>query len=175
MQIPPGLAGTKGAIIWKRRIHALLNGDEADTFARALVRGLVILITANVVAVILETVPYLQTRHSFLFTAFEVFSTIIVASSLVYFAEHRAQPEAFSSIPAAMWWGVVTLTTVGYGDVYPVTPIGKLLGGLMAILGIGLFALPAGILGAGFLEEMQRKRSPRICPHCGKELGEPTE
>lgn len=65
-----------------------------------------------------------------------------------------------------MWWGVATLTTVGYGDVYPITPIGKFLGAIIAILGIGLFALPAGILASGFSEKIQNKRI--VCPNCGK-------
>jgi len=87
------------------------------------------------------------------------FSTIafllIIASSLMFFAEHDAQPEAFSSIPAAMWWGVVTLTTVGYGDIYPVTVVGKLLGASLAFFGIGVFVLPAGIVASGFAEEVK--------------------
>lgn len=91
---------------------------------------------------------------------------LIVASSLMYFAERGAQPEQFSSIPKALWWGVITLTTVGYGDVYPVTPIGQLLGGVVALLGIGLVALPASILASGFIEE--RNRTNRTCPHCGE-------
>ncbi len=78
---------------------------------------------------------------------------LVVAASLMYFIEHEAQPETFSSIPAAMWWGVVTLTTVGYGDVYPVTPLGRAVSAVIAVLGIGLFALPASILASGFVEE----------------------
>jgi len=77
---------------------------------------------------------------------------LIMISSLMYYVEQDAQPEAFSSIPAAMWWGMVTLTTVGYGDVYPVTMLGKFFGVLIAMLGIGMFALPAGILCSGFIE-----------------------
>lgn len=91
-------------------------------------------------------------------TLFAVFILLIIASSLMYFAERNAQPEAFSSIPAAMWWGVVTLTTVGYGDLYPVTALGKMFGAILAFLGIGLFALPAGIIASGFSEEIERKR-----------------
>ena len=91
---------------------------------------------------------------------------LICASSLMYFAENDAQPQQFSSIPAAMWWGVETLTTVGYGDLYPVTPLGKVMGSVIAVLGIGLFALPAGILASGFSNELQRK-GPKACPHCG--------
>jgi voltage-gated potassium channel len=94
---------------------------------------------------------------------------LTVASSLMYFAENEAQPEAFSSIPEAMWWGIITLTTVGYGDVTPVTALGKVLGAVVAILGIGLFALPASILASGFIEEATREELRR-CPHCGEEL-----
>ena len=85
---------------------------------------------------------------------------LIIASSLMFFAEHDAQPEAFSSIPASMWWGVVTLTTVGYGDIYPVTVIGKLLGAALACFGIGVFILPAGIVAAGFAKEVREDITP---------------
>ena len=102
---------------------------------------------------------------------FTVLILLVFASSLMYFFEHEAQPKGFSSIPAAMWWGIATLTTVGYGDVYPITPIGKSLGAIIAVLGIGMFALPAGILASGFVEEIQRRRRKRkVCPHCGKEI-----
>ena len=92
---------------------------------------------------------------------------LLLASSLMYFAEHEAQPDLFSSIPQTMWWSIITLTTVGYGDVYPVTYAGRVLAGVMAVLGIGLFALPAGILGSGFVDELDRNR---VCPHCGERL-----
>ena len=96
---------------------------------------------------------------------------LLLASSLMYFAEHEAQPEDFASIPEAMWWSIITLTTVGYGDVSPVTPMGKVMAGVIAVMGIGMFALPAGILGSGFLEEIQRRNRPaQVCPHCGREI-----
>jgi voltage-gated potassium channel len=95
---------------------------------------------------------------------------LVVSASLMYFAENAAQPKVFSSIPGAMWWAVVTLTTVGYGDVFPITPWGKVLGAFIALLGIGFFALPAGILASGFTEELARRRGARMCPHCGREL-----
>lgn len=107
-------------------------------------------------------------------TVFVILILLVLASSLMYFVEHEAQPEVFSNIPTAMWWGVATLTTVGYGDVYPITPIGKFFGAIIAILGIGMFALPAGILASGFAEEIRGKRGKRrICPHCGKDIDEP--
>ena len=96
---------------------------------------------------------------------------LILSSSLLYFAENQAQPEAFSSIPATMWWAICTLTTVGYGDIYPVTIIGKLLASVLAVLGVGLFALPAGILASGFSEEMDPSRSTFSCPECGHRSG----
>ncbi len=77
---------------------------------------------------------------------------LIIASSLLYLVEHDAQPEGFSSIPAAMWWGSAALTTVGYGDIFPITPMGKVLGATLAIMGIAMFALPVGILATGFVE-----------------------
>jgi len=96
---------------------------------------------------------------------------IFFSSSFMYFIEHDAQPEAFASIPHAMWWAVVTLTTVGYGDIYPITMPGKLLGGFIAVVGIGMFALPAGILGSAFvLEEMFGHRRVSMKNHfvlCG--------
>jgi voltage-gated potassium channel len=94
---------------------------------------------------------------------------LILASSVMYFVEHEAQPTVFSSIPAAMWWAVATLTTVGYGDTYPVTIAGKAIASVISILGIGMFALPTGILGAAFVEEVEKKKKGRArrCPHCG--------
>ena len=96
---------------------------------------------------------------------------VIVASSLLYMAEKDAQPEHFGSIPAAMWWAVVTLTTVGYGDIYPVTVAGRTLAAIIAILGIGMVALPTSILGSGFVDEMKAEREGvPPCPHCGKQI-----
>jgi voltage-gated potassium channel len=116
----------------------------------------------------------IKRRHEELtVSVFVILILLVVASSMMYEAEHDAQPKAFSNIPAAMWWGVVTLATVGYGDMFPITPIGKLIGSVVVILGIGLFALPAGILASGFVEEIQeRKKKTMICPHCGMSIEE---
>jgi len=81
---------------------------------------------------------------------------LIMSSSLIFFAENNAQPKVFSSIPASMWWSVITLTTIGYGDSYPITTFGKIIGSIVAFLGIGLFALPAGIISAGLVEHMRK-------------------
>jgi voltage-gated potassium channel len=113
-------------------------------------------------------------------TIFIAFILMIIASTLMYYAEHVAQPDQFPDIVHAFWWAVATLTTVGYGDVYPVTALGKILSGVIAILGIGLVALPTGILSGAFVEKMeiakQRKREEEAgkvefegkmpdCPH----------
>ncbi|MCC5826414.1 ion transporter [Alkalimonas sp.] len=94
-----------------------------------------------------------------LFAAFAVlFIIMLVAACAMYSLEKDLQPEHFSSIPQAMWWALVTLTTVGYGDVTPMTDLGKLFGGLITIVGIGMVALPAGILASGFSEQLSRRR-----------------
>ena len=95
-------------------------------------------------------------------------SLLLVCATGVYYVENEAQPEKFSSILASMWWAVATLTTVGYGDIYPITFLGKILGAISAIFGIGLFALPAGLLASGFADASEKGHS--TCPHCGKEL-----
>ena len=97
---------------------------------------------------------------------------IIIASSLLYFAEHNAQPNVFSSIPASFWWAVVTVTSVGYGDMVPITIAGKVLTAIISLSGLAIFALPAGIITAGFLEEMRKMKvkEVHICPHCGKDI-----
>jgi voltage-gated potassium channel len=107
-----------------------------------------------------ETFAYVfRSKKEELFIAIVIIFVILtVASSAMYYAEHEAQPEKFSSIPAAMWWGVVTLSTVGYGDIYPITPAGKLIGAVVALSGIALFALPAGIIVAGLAEWVQVKQ-----------------
>jgi voltage-gated potassium channel len=99
-----------------------------------------------------------------------IFILLIISSSLLYYVEHDAQPDKFQNIPEAMWWGVVTLTTVGYGDIFPITPMGKILSSIISLLGIGLFALPTGLLSAGFIEEIKKKETIQNCPHCGKKL-----
>lgn len=100
---------------------------------------------------------------------------LVVASAAMYQAENAAQPELFSSVPATMWWTVTTLTTVGYGDMYPVTPLGRVLGAGIALLGIGFFALPAGILAAAFAEELTNKRLLQgVCSQCGQIVPRPS-
>lgn len=96
---------------------------------------------------------------------YELFVTMALAGMLLlfgatalYWAERQVQPEAFGSIPRALWWSIITLTTVGYGDVSPITPVGKFLASIVALGGIGLVAMPTGIMASAFSEAMQRRR-----------------
>lgn len=107
---------------------------------------------------------------SFLF----IFFVLIIISFGMYYVESEVPNTKFTSIPATMWWGISTLTTVGYGDIVPVTTIGKILGGAIALAGVALLALPAGILSSGFYELLHHdiKPEPKKCPHCGKDIHE---
>ena len=121
---------------------------------------------------------------------------LIVASTLMYYLESHVQPDAFPNILASTWWAVATLTTIGYGDVVPVTAAGRLLSGIIAILGIGLVALPTAIISSGFVESLVRSKSKAAagdaeapkqglppatpapgtsskCPNCGHVLADP--
>lgn len=97
-------------------------------------------------------------KGSFQAVIFILIIMIVTASSGIYLVENHAQPQEFESIPKAMWWAVVTLTTVGYGDVTPITTAGKILGAIITILGVGLAALPAGILATGLANELAQRR-----------------
>lgn len=100
----------------------------------------------------------LRKREIFSLMLFFLIFVILFSATIMYAVEHDAQPEKFSSIPAAMWWAIMTVTTVGYGDIYPVTPIGQTIASFVTILGVMLLALPSAILASGFIEEHQRKR-----------------
>jgi voltage-gated potassium channel len=93
---------------------------------------------------------------------------LLLVSSLMYSIESEAQPDKFGSIPDTMWWGVATLTTVGYGDVFPITPAGKVLSSVIAVLGLGLFAIPTGILASGFSEQLQEQNAAEEASYCLK-------
>lgn len=91
---------------------------------------------------------------------------VYCTGAMLYMVEHPSQPDKFSSIPETLWWAVVTLTTIGYGDITPITPLGKLLAGASAIFGIGVFALPTAIMTAAILDAGTDQGAD--CPHCGK-------
>ena len=110
-------------------------------------------------------------KEELIMTATLMFVLMILAASFIYIAENEAQPDKFTDIPTSMWWSIVTLTTVGYGDVFPVTTFGKVCAAFIAVLGIGMFALPTGILGASFVEEIGKlKEEKKTCPHCGEKI-----
>ncbi|MEZ0610936.1 ion transporter [Fibrella sp. WM1] len=95
---------------------------------------------------------------------------LIILSSVMYYVEHSAQPTVFSSIPATMWWAINAMATVGYGDIHPITALGKAIASVSAVMGIGLFALPTSILVSGFNEHIRYRKTPPRCPHCGREI-----
>ena len=99
----------------------------------------------------------IKQRNALLGSQIMVISILLVVSTFIYFLESSVQPEVFGSIPSTMWWGIATLTTVGYGDVVPMTDLGKLLASFTMLVGIGMFALPAAILASAYYEEIQKK------------------
>lgn len=108
-------------------------------------------------------------RHELTVVLGIVVILVLCSASLMYFVERDAQPEVFSSIPAAAWWSIVTLTTIGYGDAVPQSTAGRVIGSFVALFGIGVVALPAGMLGAAFTEALARRReADGRCPHCGQ-------
>ena len=100
-----------------------------------------------------------EERQSFLAAMFLLTIAMLIASTGIYIFEKDAQPDKFGSIPEAMWWAVATLTTVGYGDVTPITAMGKIFGALITIIGIGTVALPSGILASGFSDQLKRRKN----------------
>lgn len=113
-----------------------------------------------------------ERKQELAMTGFVAFLVLLVSSFLMYHEEGEIQPEMFSTVLSAFWWAVATLTTVGYGDIFPVTALGKFISGVIAILGIGIIALPTGIISAGFIDRLKKKEKVKKCPHCGKEIHE---
>lgn len=116
-------------------------------------------------------------KHQLLSSVFVVFLLMLISSVLMYSVENQAQPEAFQNAFSGLWWAVATFTTVGYGDIYPVTVFGKILSAVIALLGIGLVAVPTGIISAGFMEQLSSGNKKceckkKYCPYCGNKLDE---
>lgn len=105
---------------------------------------------------------FVEKRNELGVTLFVTFIMLLVSSTLMWYVEGSVQPKAFPNIVATFWWAIATLTTVGYGDVFPVTAYGKLLSGLIAVLGIGIVALPAGILSSAFIEKLEKEKEKRL-------------
>ena len=101
---------------------------------------------------------FYEKRSELGMTLFTTFVVMLVSSTVMYYLEYEAQPEKFTDIISTMWWAVATLTTVGYGDIYPVTGWGQFAGGIIAILGLAVVALPTGIIGAAFIEKLEAQQ-----------------
>jgi voltage-gated potassium channel len=95
--------------------------------------------------------------RALLATLLVVIILLVLEASIMYVLERAAQPRVFASIPHAMWWAIVTIATVGYGDMYPITPLGRIFGGMVMVIGIAVFAVPAGILATGFASEIRKR------------------
>lgn len=111
-----------------------------------------------------------EKKSELIVTGFVTILMLLLASFMMYYIEGDVQPDKFPNILASFWWAVATLTTVGYGDVYPITGLGKLISGFIAIMGIGLVALPTGLISAGFMNKIEEKKDKDTCPHCGKNI-----
>lgn len=118
-------------------------------------------------------------KNQLLSSVFVVFILMLISSILMYNIENEAQPDVFDNAFSALWWSVATFTTVGYGDIYPITALGKILSSVIALLGIGLVAVPTGIISAGFMEindDESAETAPEstedicYCPYCGKRI-----
>jgi voltage-gated potassium channel len=107
-------------------------------------------------------------------TIYIVAILLVLSSILMYYIEGSAQPEQFPNILATFWWAIATLTTVGYGDVYPITGWGKVISSLIALMGIGLVALPTGVISAGFISRIEKEKEEEstVCPYCGKVIAD---
>jgi voltage-gated potassium channel len=94
-------------------------------------------------------------KYELLFTMGLAVTVLVFGATALHIIEGELQPDKFGSIPRAMWWSVVTLTTIGYGDVYPITVLGKIFAAVVAVAGIGLIAMPTGILASAFSEAVR--------------------
>ena len=99
-------------------------------------------------------------KNELKFTLFSALA-ILFSASAIYYLENEAQPEKFSSITESIWWATVSLATVGYGDVYPITAGGKIFASIISLIGIGIVAIPTGIISASFVEEIYLLRRKR--------------
>jgi voltage-gated potassium channel Kch len=100
-----------------------------------------------------------QREHRVLFaSAFMMLLLVILTASLGFELEHAAQPDKFESIPATMYWAVITLASVGYGDITPVTPLGRAMTVVISLIGIGIFAIPAGLMASAFTDQLRIDR-----------------
>lgn len=110
----------------------------------------------NTIVAVLKT-----TKSELAITGFVAFILLVLSSTIMYYFENEVQPEKFASIGHSFWWAVATLTTVGYGDVFPITVMGKIMSGIIALIGIGFIALPTGIISSAFIERIQEQKKDK--------------
>lgn len=108
----------------------------------------------NVITTVLK-----EKRNQIISSLFIVLILMLASGMCMYSVEHNAQPEVFDNVFSSIWWSVSTLLTVGYGDIYPITTLGKIMAIVIAYLGVGAVAIPTGIISAGFVEQYQKKSS----------------
>tara|TARA_B100000579_G_scaffold404769_1_gene389862 strand:+ start:217 stop:864 length:648 start_codon:yes stop_codon:yes gene_type:complete len=109
----------------------------------------------------LFTKALISVKEQLLFTLFLSALTILFSASAIYYLENEAQPDKFSSITESVWWATISLATVGYGDVYPITAGGKIFATIISLVGIGVVAIPTGVISASFVEEIYKERIKR--------------
>ncbi|MEK9656927.1 MAG: ion transporter [bacterium] len=100
-------------------------------------------------------------KEELFITAFLSMMILLILSIVMYYVEGSVQPEKFSSVSASLWWAISTLTTIGYGDIYPMTGLGRFISGIVAMMGIGLIMLPTSIFGASLVEHISHKDTPK--------------
>ena len=144
----------------QRSLETLLSGESVEVDVRKYFWGLYRIVKIDEARIVRANLALADLREARLIGAAmcSLFLILVVTASATYLAENEAQPEAFANIPQAMWWGIVTVTTVGYGDVIPMTIGGKLFGGLIGLIGIGMVALPAAIMASGFAENIRSRK-----------------
>ena len=118
----------------------------------------------------------IKRKNQLLSSVFLVLILMISASILMYGIEHEAQPDVFKNAFSGFWWATSTLLTVGYGDIYLITTLGEVIGIILTFLGMGMVAIPTGILSAGFIEHLNEIEDPKkeegteYCPRCGHKI-----
>lgn len=118
----------------------------------------------------------IKRKNQLLSSVFLVLILMISASILMYGIEHEAQPYVFKNAFSGFWWATSTLLTVGYGDIYLITTLGEVIGIILTFLGMGMVAIPTGILSAGFIEHLNEIEDPKkeegteYCPRCGHKI-----
>jgi hypothetical protein len=113
-------------------------------------------------ALITFGIVFKREKRAFIAAMFVTALITVLSGAIVYGFEHAAQPEKFDTLPRAMYWAVITLASVGYGDISPITPVGQAFTMVLALLGIGIVALPAGILGSAFSDQLHQQREQML-------------